>query len=64
MTFEQRAALDDVADDDLMVDRADLAAALHQPPEAGFMSTERLAVYLVLTIAVTVLAAIVWSSVH
>jgi hypothetical protein len=64
MSIDQRAALDRVPDADLMVSRTELAAALHDPPDVDAMSTVRLSVYLVATIAATVIAAIVWSATH
>jgi hypothetical protein len=64
MTVTQQAALAEIPDDDLLVDRAELAATLHEPPAHGEMSTALLALYLVATIAVTVVAAIAWSATH
>jgi hypothetical protein len=62
MSIDQRAALDDVPlDVDLLVSRAELAAALTDRPEVGGMSTARLLAYLLATVAITVLVAIVWS---
>lgn len=62
MSTEQLIALDAVPDEDLMVGRADLAAALHDPPATGLMSNARLTAYLLATVVATVLAAIVWSA--
>jgi hypothetical protein len=62
MTIDQRAALDRVPDGDLMVPRNELAAALQEPADTGEMSTWRLSLYLLATLAVTVIAAIVWSA--
>jgi len=62
MSHEQLAALDSVPDEDLMVGRAELAAALHDAPDTGLMSNARLTAYLLATVIATVLAAIVWSA--
>lgn len=64
VTIDQRAALEAIPDHDLEVDRADLMTTLEQPPTTGTMTTVRLAGYLLATIVVTVLAAIVWSAAH
>jgi hypothetical protein len=64
MSTEQRIALEAIPDEDLMVGRAELAAALHDPPETGLMSNAQLTAYLLATVLATVLAAIVWSATH